>query len=126
MRPVPTYPSFEEGHAAPTNEKQRYLAARRGVVKQLRCIVFHDPPGCAVHKVALLFLDRRSRPSSKEGYGRTGLTVVDYSIKTSPALAYDRAGRDHCFGVLGTVGARRSFSFVFKSTFNSLNFPLCN
>src|SRR5262245_39422848 len=40
--------------------------------------MFLDHPGCAVHKVAWHFLDRLSRPSSKEGYGRLSLTIVDY------------------------------------------------
>ena len=61
-------PSFEEGRLRPVNKMERYLKlGAAGEVSLIRRIAQFDLPGRADFKVAWHLLDRRVRPSSKEG-----------------------------------------------------------
>ncbi len=66
------FPSFEEGSLRPINKMPRYLEqGEAGEVKQLS-----DLPGRADSEVAKLLVDRRGRPSSKEGKIRVLLLAI--------------------------------------------------
>ena len=59
---VVLFPSFEEGWLRPINKMARYL--KQGAAGEVK---MPDLPGRADSKVAFRLLDRRDRPSSKEG-----------------------------------------------------------
>ena len=61
------FPSFEEGSLSSINKMSRYL--KQGAAGDVRTSLqqWFDLPGRAESKVALHLLDRRGRPSSKEG-----------------------------------------------------------
>ena len=61
------FPSFEEGALRPLNKMSRYL--KWGATGDVGTLLqqWFDLPGRAKLKVALHLLDRRGRPSSKEG-----------------------------------------------------------
>jgi hypothetical protein len=62
------FPSFEEGRLRPKNKLSRYLKrGAAGEVSLFRPIGLSDLPGRADSKVARHLLNRRGRPSSKEG-----------------------------------------------------------
>jgi hypothetical protein len=71
------FPSFEEGALRPINQMSRYRKeGAAGEVGLDSCTVRSDLPGRADSKVARHLLDRRSRPSSKEGQ-REQSAVID-------------------------------------------------
>jgi hypothetical protein len=68
-------PLLGGGAAAPYKQMSRYLGqGAAGEVSLIRCIALSDLPGRADSKVARHLLDRRVRPSSKEGIADSRLT----------------------------------------------------